>query len=111
MAESHRQSCKVLRDTLTQTKASLILLDVNTVLIYTLCYCVQNRSSVAVCAVLISVRTVFPGRKFVSILMRFWYLTSARLPDDDLEGTRLFQVAIGGEEEAETKRLLTANYE
>ncbi|XP_070771384.1 m-AAA protease-interacting protein 1, mitochondrial [Enoplosus armatus] len=51
------------------------------------------------------------GRKFVSILMRFWYLTSARLPDDNLEGTRVFQVAIGEEGEAETKRLLTANYE
>ncbi|KAG7240490.1 hypothetical protein INR49_026774 [Caranx melampygus] len=51
------------------------------------------------------------GRKFVSILMRFWYLTSARLPDDTMEGTRIFQVAIGGEGEAETKRLLTANYE
>lgn len=53
----------------------------------------------------------FSGRKFVSILMRFWYLTSARLPEDGLEGTRVFQVAIGGEEETETKRLLTANYE
>ncbi|XP_036397039.1 m-AAA protease-interacting protein 1, mitochondrial isoform X2 [Megalops cyprinoides] len=51
------------------------------------------------------------GRKFVSILMRFWYLTSAKLPEDSLEGTRVFQVAIGGEGEAETKRLLTANYE
>ncbi|GAA6219693.1 uncharacterized protein C2orf47 homolog, mitochondrial [Lates japonicus] len=51
------------------------------------------------------------GRKFVSILMRFWYLTSARLPDETMEGTRIFQVAIGGEEEAETKRLLTAIYE
>ncbi|KAM3608377.1 uncharacterized protein V6R79_024045 [Siganus canaliculatus] len=50
------------------------------------------------------------GRKFVSILMRFWYLTSARLPDDGLEGTRVFQVAFG-DGEAETKRLLTANYE
>ncbi|XP_067301114.1 m-AAA protease-interacting protein 1, mitochondrial [Pseudorasbora parva] len=52
------------------------------------------------------------GRKFVSILMRFWYLTSARIPDDSMEGARIFQVAIGGEEERpETKRLLTANYE
>uniref|UniRef100_A0A3Q3M156 Matrix AAA peptidase interacting protein 1 n=1 Tax=Mastacembelus armatus TaxID=205130 RepID=A0A3Q3M156_9TELE len=51
------------------------------------------------------------GRRFVSILMRFWYLTSARLPEDTMEGTRVFQVAIGGEEDAETKRLLTANYE
>uniref|UniRef100_A0A3Q3X393 Uncharacterized protein n=1 Tax=Mola mola TaxID=94237 RepID=A0A3Q3X393_MOLML len=51
------------------------------------------------------------GRKFVSILMRFWYLTSARLPEDTMEGTRVFQVAVGGEGEAKTKRLLTANYE
>ncbi|KAF3842648.1 hypothetical protein F7725_001497, partial [Dissostichus mawsoni] len=51
------------------------------------------------------------GRKFVSILMRFWYLTSARLPDDTMEGTRVFQVALGEEGEAETKRLLSAHYE
>ncbi|XP_041807132.1 m-AAA protease-interacting protein 1, mitochondrial [Chelmon rostratus] len=51
------------------------------------------------------------GRKFVCILMRFWYLTSARLPDDSMEGIRVFQVAIDGERGAETKRLLTANYE
>ncbi|XP_035812323.1 m-AAA protease-interacting protein 1, mitochondrial [Amphiprion ocellaris] len=52
------------------------------------------------------------GRKFVSILMRFWYLTSAQLPDESMEGTRIFKVAIGdGEEEPETKRLLTAIYE
>ncbi|XP_064831760.1 m-AAA protease-interacting protein 1, mitochondrial-like isoform X2 [Oncorhynchus masou masou] len=51
------------------------------------------------------------GRKFVNILMRYWYLTSARLPEESLEGTRIFQVAIGGEGEPETKRLLTANYE
>ncbi|XP_016393911.1 m-AAA protease-interacting protein 1, mitochondrial isoform X2 [Sinocyclocheilus rhinocerous] len=52
------------------------------------------------------------GRKYVSILMRFWYLTSARLPDESMEGARIFQAAIGGEgERPETKRLLTANYE
>ncbi|XP_054470903.1 m-AAA protease-interacting protein 1, mitochondrial [Anoplopoma fimbria] len=51
------------------------------------------------------------GRKFVSILMRFWYLTSAHLPNDAMEGTRVFQVDISGEGEAETKRLLSANYE
>ncbi|TNN49951.1 putative protein C2orf47, mitochondrial [Liparis tanakae] len=51
------------------------------------------------------------GRKFVSILMRFWYLTSARIPNDDMEGSRVFQVAIGGEGESETKRILSANYE
>ncbi|KAI3356565.1 hypothetical protein L3Q82_017763 [Scortum barcoo] len=51
------------------------------------------------------------GQKFVSILMRFWYLTSARLPGDNMEATRVFQVDIGGEREAETKRLLTAIYE
>lgn len=67
--------------------------------------------TVIIFAAIISVTPVLPGRKFVSILMRFWYLTSARLPDDTMEGTRIFQVAIGGEGEAETKRLLTANYE
>ncbi|XP_072252627.1 m-AAA protease-interacting protein 1, mitochondrial [Leuresthes tenuis] len=52
------------------------------------------------------------GRKFVSILMRFWYLTSAQLSDDSMQGTRMFKVAIGeGEGEPETKRLLTAIYE
>ncbi|XP_017325844.1 m-AAA protease-interacting protein 1, mitochondrial [Ictalurus punctatus] len=52
------------------------------------------------------------GRKFVSILMRFWYLTSARLPEDTMEGVRIFQVAIGKDgEKPESKRLLTANYE
>ncbi|CAN9498017.1 unnamed protein product [Ophioblennius macclurei] len=52
------------------------------------------------------------GRKFVSILMRFWYLTSAQLPDESMEGTRLFKVSIGeGTEDEETKRLLTAIYE
>jgi len=44
--------------------------------------------------------------------MRFWYLTSARIPEDGVEGARIFQVDIGGEgERPETKRLLTANYE
>ncbi|XDV30501.1 hypothetical protein PO909_033421 [Leuciscus waleckii] len=55
---------------------------------------------------------IYYGRKFVSILMRFWYLTSARIPEDGMEGAKIFQVAIGGEGESpETKRLLTANYE
>ncbi|CAL8378102.1 unnamed protein product [Gadus morhua 'NCC'] len=51
------------------------------------------------------------GRKFVSILMRFWYLTSARLPDDPMEGSRIFKMALGTEGQSESKRLLTANYE
>ncbi|MBN3307271.1 MAIP1 protein, partial [Amia calva] len=51
------------------------------------------------------------GRKFVSILMRFWYLSSARLSEDTLEGTRVFQVAFGDKGTPQTKRLLTANYE
>ncbi|XP_008402561.1 m-AAA protease-interacting protein 1, mitochondrial isoform X2 [Poecilia reticulata] len=50
------------------------------------------------------------GRKFVSILMRFWYLTSVGLPDDIMEGTRMFTVSIG-DKEMEAKRLLTAIYE
>ncbi|XP_060637843.2 m-AAA protease-interacting protein 1, mitochondrial [Anolis sagrei] len=51
------------------------------------------------------------GRKFVSILMRFWYLTSADLPDETPDGTKVFQVVFGDETSKETKRLLTANYE
>ncbi|KAM8934550.1 m-AAA protease-interacting protein 1, mitochondrial [Pelodytes ibericus] len=51
------------------------------------------------------------GRKFVSILMRFWYLTYADLPDENLEGTKVFQVVLGEETVKSTKRLLTANYE
>ncbi|CAI5761981.1 Uncharacterized protein PODLI_1B000659 [Podarcis lilfordi] len=51
------------------------------------------------------------GRKFVSILMRFWYLTSADLPDETPDGTKIFQVVFGDETSQETKRLLTANYE
>ncbi|XP_046903374.1 m-AAA protease-interacting protein 1, mitochondrial [Hypomesus transpacificus] len=50
------------------------------------------------------------GRKFVIILMRFWYLTSAELADDTMEGARIFQISAG-EGDAKAKRLLTANYE
>lgn len=42
--------------------------------------------------------------------MRFWYLTSARLPDDSVEGTRIFHKSFG-QGDAEAKRLLTAIYE
>ncbi|KAG8432671.1 hypothetical protein GDO86_017060 [Hymenochirus boettgeri] len=51
------------------------------------------------------------GRKFVNILMRFWYLTSANLPDESMEGTKVFQFIVGDENKNNTKRLLTANYE
>ncbi|XP_077175502.1 m-AAA protease-interacting protein 1, mitochondrial-like [Paroedura picta] len=51
------------------------------------------------------------GRKFVSILMRFWYLTSTDLPDESPDGTKVFRVVFGDETTKETKRLLTANYE
>lgn len=43
--------------------------------------------------------------------MRFWYLTSADLPDETPDGTKVFQVVFGDETTKETKRLLTANYE
>lgn len=43
--------------------------------------------------------------------MRFWYLTNACLPDDTLEGTHIFRVAVSGDGETEPRRLLTANYE
>ncbi|KAM9123244.1 m-AAA protease-interacting protein 1, mitochondrial [Pangshura tecta] len=51
------------------------------------------------------------GRKFVSILMCFWYLTSADLPDEAPDGTKVFQIVFGDKTVKETKRLLTANYE
>ncbi|XP_047457449.1 m-AAA protease-interacting protein 1, mitochondrial [Mugil cephalus] len=52
------------------------------------------------------------GRKFVRVLTRFWYLTSANLPNDSLEGIRMFKVVIGREDgQEETKRVLTATYE
>ncbi|XP_043851615.1 m-AAA protease-interacting protein 1, mitochondrial [Dromiciops gliroides] len=50
------------------------------------------------------------GRKFVHILMCFWYLTSAKLPDETLSGTKIFQVHLG-DQNVETKQLLSANYE
>ncbi|XP_069839462.1 m-AAA protease-interacting protein 1, mitochondrial [Dendropsophus ebraccatus] len=51
------------------------------------------------------------GRKFVRILMRFWYLTYADIPDEELLGTKVFQVVMGNENVKDTKRILTANYE
>ncbi|GCB66177.1 m-AAA protease-interacting protein 1, mitochondrial [Scyliorhinus torazame] len=51
------------------------------------------------------------GRKFVSIIMRYWYLTDADLPDETPEGTKVFQVVFGDESSKDSKRLLTANYE
>ncbi|XP_067843913.1 m-AAA protease-interacting protein 1, mitochondrial [Heptranchias perlo] len=51
------------------------------------------------------------GRKFVSIIMRYWYLTDADLPDETPEGTKVFQVVFGNESSKDSKRLLTANYE
>ncbi|XP_020840567.1 m-AAA protease-interacting protein 1, mitochondrial isoform X2 [Phascolarctos cinereus] len=50
------------------------------------------------------------GRKFVHILMCFWYLTSAKLPDETLSGTKIFQLQLG-DQNVETKQLLSANYE
>ncbi|XP_078407932.1 m-AAA protease-interacting protein 1, mitochondrial [Cetorhinus maximus] len=51
------------------------------------------------------------GRKFVSIIMRYWYLSDADLPDETPEGTKVFQVVFGDESSKDSKRLLTANYE
>ncbi|XP_013807606.2 m-AAA protease-interacting protein 1, mitochondrial [Apteryx mantelli] len=51
------------------------------------------------------------GRKFVSILMRFWYLNGANLPDDVPGETKVFQIMFGDESTKEKKHLLTANYE
>lgn len=50
------------------------------------------------------------GKLFVSILMRFWYLTSAQIPDKTIDGARVFKVTIR-DAEGETEKLLTAIYE
>ncbi|KAM6421234.1 m-AAA protease-interacting protein 1, mitochondrial [Rhynochetos jubatus] len=51
------------------------------------------------------------GRKFVSILMRFWYLNDAKLPDEVPGETKVFQIVFGDESTKEKRHLLTANYE
>ncbi|XP_055429019.1 m-AAA protease-interacting protein 1, mitochondrial [Bubalus kerabau] len=50
------------------------------------------------------------GRKFVNILMCFWYLTSANIPSEAISGARVFQVKLG-DQNVETKQLLSASYE
>ncbi|XP_008067987.1 m-AAA protease-interacting protein 1, mitochondrial [Carlito syrichta] len=50
------------------------------------------------------------GRKFVNILICFWYLTSANIPSDTLRGASVFQVKLG-DQNVETKQLLSASYE
>lgn len=50
------------------------------------------------------------GRKFVNILMCFWYLTSANIPSESLSGANVFQVKLG-DQSVETKQLLSASYE
>ncbi|EGV92172.1 m-AAA protease-interacting protein 1, mitochondrial isoform X1 [Cricetulus griseus] len=50
------------------------------------------------------------GRKFVNILMCFWYLTSADIPTESLSGASLFQVKLG-DQSVESKHLLSASYE
>lgn len=55
---------------------------------------------------------LFPtGRKFVSILMCFWYLNGASLPDEVPGEAKVFQIVFGDENTKEKKHLLTANYE
>ncbi|XP_008298370.1 m-AAA protease-interacting protein 1, mitochondrial [Stegastes partitus] len=52
------------------------------------------------------------GRTFVCILMRFWYLTTAQVPDECVQVTFTNStVNGGGEGKPETKRLLSAFYE
>ncbi|NXL32930.1 MAIP1 protein, partial [Glaucidium brasilianum] len=51
------------------------------------------------------------GIKFVSILMRFWYLNGANLPDEVPGETKVFQIVFGDESTKEKRHLLTANYE
>ncbi|XP_037379688.1 m-AAA protease-interacting protein 1, mitochondrial [Talpa occidentalis] len=50
------------------------------------------------------------GRKFVNILMCFWYLTSAKIPSETISGASVFQVKLG-DQNVETKQLLNASYE
>nr|XP_051711725.1 m-AAA protease-interacting protein 1, mitochondrial-like [Oryctolagus cuniculus] len=50
------------------------------------------------------------GRKFVNILMCFWYLTSANVPNETIRGASVFQVKLG-DQNVETKQLLSASYE
>lgn len=50
------------------------------------------------------------GRKFVNILMCFWYLTSANIPSETISGASVFQVKLG-DQNVETKQLLSASYE
>ncbi|KAM6177981.1 m-AAA protease-interacting protein 1, mitochondrial [Rhynchocyon petersi] len=50
------------------------------------------------------------GRKFVNILMCFWYLTSADIPSETVRGASVFQVKLG-DQNVETKQLLSASYE
>ncbi|XP_070789377.1 m-AAA protease-interacting protein 1, mitochondrial [Pituophis catenifer annectens] len=51
------------------------------------------------------------GRKFVSILMSFWYLSSADIPDKTPDGAKVFQIALSGENTPKRRHLLLANYE
>lgn len=51
------------------------------------------------------------GRKFVSILMRFWYLNGANLSDEVPGETKVFQIVFGDESTKEKRHILTANYE
>ncbi|XP_061573459.1 m-AAA protease-interacting protein 1, mitochondrial [Cololabis saira] len=49
------------------------------------------------------------GRKFCSVAMRFWHLSSHEGPDDP-EGTKIFKVGAG-EEDGPKKKISTAVYE
>ncbi|XP_006889135.1 PREDICTED: uncharacterized protein C2orf47 homolog, mitochondrial [Elephantulus edwardii] len=50
------------------------------------------------------------GRKFVNILMCFWYLTSANIPSETISGASVFQIKLGNQNVV-TKQLLSASYE
>ncbi|KAM5153194.1 m-AAA protease-interacting protein 1, mitochondrial [Mantella aurantiaca] len=51
------------------------------------------------------------GRKFVNILMRFWYSKDTDFLDDDIPGKKVFEVVIGNRNVKDTQRILRANYE
>ncbi|XP_052002302.1 m-AAA protease-interacting protein 1, mitochondrial isoform X1 [Xyrauchen texanus] len=50
------------------------------------------------------------GRKFCYIMMRFWHLSSADVPDDP-ESTRVFKMDFSGDQDGPQKKIITAVYE
>lgn len=53
---------------------------------------------------------IFTGRKFCSVVMRFWLLSSHEGPEDP-EGSKIFKVAPSEEAEGPQRKIATAVYE